>query len=201
MARIDYQQNSLLTWYGRWNYAKDSEYQPRGIPGQGALVATRPDQILGGSTWVIRPNLVNDARFGWSRLDNKYTGPNSYVKDINGEILKIPGFNPSGNPGFWGIPQAEFTGYRGFGDVRDVFLTHNNIFEWKENVNWVQGKHVLKFGMHLSRIHFENIGNQLASGTLVFNGFATANPLQRTTTGEPVADFLLGYRYDDGWRR
>ncbi|MBI3280103.1 MAG: carboxypeptidase regulatory-like domain-containing protein [Acidobacteria bacterium] len=198
MVRLDYQQNNNLSWYGRWNYAEDSEYQPRGIPGQGAVTATRPDQILGGNTWVIRPNMVNDLRFGWSRLDNKLTGPNSGKNDINGKILQIPGFNPSGNPAFWGIPQATFTGYSGFGDVRDVFLTRNNMFEWKENLNWIRGKHVLKLGLHISRIHFENIGNQLPSGTLVFNGFATANPPQRTTTGESVADFLLGYSSETG---
>jgi hypothetical protein len=38
----------------------------------------------------------------------------------------------------------------------------------------------------------------LASGTLVFNGFATANPAQRPTTGESVADFLLGYSSETG---
>ena len=59
-------------------------------------------------------------------------GTHSYTEDINGELLQISGLNLSGDPAFWGLPTFGITGYTGFGDRANIYLTHNNIFEVAE---------------------------------------------------------------------
>lgn len=111
LVRIDYQMRDNISWFGRWSYDKDAQYVPGSFPQQGALVGTRPDQVLVGGTQIIRPTLVNDARFGWTRFNNSNAGFNAFQNDINKNILKIPGLNSTNNPAFWGIPGFSITGY------------------------------------------------------------------------------------------
>ncbi len=192
LARVDMVQSDAVTWYGRFSWAKDREYAPAAFPGLGTWTNTRPDQATGGNTWVIGPALVNSARFGWSRFDNTVVGTHAYTEDINGEILQISGLNLSGDPAFWGLPTFGITGYTGFGDRTNVYLTHNNIFEAADDLSWVRGKHVMKFGFSTKVIHYNQLGNQFALGGFEFDGTASQNPASRTGTGDPMVDFLLG---------
>lgn len=193
LGRVDFNQSPALTWYSRFNYAKDREYQPSSYPDHGTFTSTRPDQVLAGNTWVAGPRIVASTRFGWSRLDNAVAGANSSLTDINGEIFKIPGINLTNDPAFWGLPTFNVTGYTGQGDRTNIYLTHNNIFEITEDVSWVLGKHLMKFGGSFKKIHYNQLGNQFALGGFDFDGTATENPASRTGTGDPMADFLLGY--------
>ena len=193
LGRVDFVQSDAISWYGRFNWAKDREYQPAAFPGLGTWTNSRPDQALVGNTWVVGPSVVNTARFGWTRFDNTIVGTHSYTEDINGDLLHISGLNLSGDPAFWGLPNFGITGYTGFGDRANIYLTHNNVFEVANDLSWVLGKHVMKTGFSTKRIHYNQIGNQFAVGGFDFDGTATQNPASRPGTGDPMADFVLGY--------
>jgi hypothetical protein len=192
LLRMDYVQSDSLSWYGRWNWQKDGEYAPSAFPGQGTQTNTRPDQLLLGNTWVINAGLVNSARFGWSRFNNEVLGANSYANDINGDLLNIAGLNRTNDPAFWGLPTFGVTGYASFGDRTNIYLTHNNIVEFADDLTWLLGKHVLKMGVSVKNIQYDQLGNQFALGGFDFDGTASQNPVGRTGTGDPMADFLLG---------
>jgi len=66
------------------------------------------------------------------------------------------------------------------------------IFEVGEDLSWMRGKHAMKMGFSIKRIHYNQIGNQFALGGFDFDGTATQNPASRVGTGVPMADFLLG---------
>ena len=193
LGRVDFVQSDAISWYGRFNWAKDREYQPAAFPGLGTWTNSRPDQALVGNTWVVGPSIVNTARFGWTRFDNTIVGTHSYTEDINGDLLQISGLNLSGDPAFWGLPTFGITGYSGFGDRANIYLTHNNVFEVANDLSWVLGKHVMKMGFSTKRIDYNQLGNQFAVGGFDFDGTATQNPASRPGTGDPMADFLLGY--------
>ena len=193
MARIDYQMTKSLSWFGRYNFDKDAQYVPGSFPQEGSVISTRPDQVLAGGTQVLRPNLVNEVRFGWTRFVNDLTGPNAYKTDINGTILHIPGLNPSNASAFWGVPQINVAGYGSFGDPYTVYLTHNNIWEGHDTASWTLGKHFLMIGAVYQPIHYHQTGNQAALGSLSMDGSATGNPQVAGSVGNSVADFLLGY--------
>jgi hypothetical protein len=192
LARIDFAQSDQVSWYGRMSWQKDREYTPSAFPDQGTWTNTRPDQVLVGNTWVLGRSLVSNFRFGWSRFDNLVIGVNSFENDVNGEVLHISGLNLSNDPAFWGRPTFGITGYAGFGDRTNIYLTHNNIYEVGDDLNWVVGKHLIKMGFSVKRIHYNQLGNQFALGGFNFDGSATENPAARTDTGDPVADYLLG---------
>lgn len=193
LGRVDFNQSPSLNWYSRFNYAQDREYQPASFPGRGTFTTTRPDQLLVGNTWVASPTIVASTRFGWSRLDNVVGGTSTGENDINGQIFQFPGINLTNDPAFWGLPQFGVRGFTGLGDRTNIYLTHNNIFEVSEDVSWVLGKHVMKVGGAVKKIHYNQVGNQFALGGFEFDGTATENPASRTGTGNPMADFLLGY--------
>lgn len=195
MARIDFRQTDKVNWFGRWNLMKDFEYTPSAFPKQGSSTTTRPDQLVIGSTQLLRPTLVNDVRFGWNRFDNKFVGANSYSNDVNGKILHIAGINLANDPAFWGIPTFGITGFTGFGDNNYPYLTHNNQFEGIESLSWLRGRHVMKFGVTAKPIHYNQLGNQFALGSLSFDGSVTALPSTPATTGAGLGDFLLGLPY------
>lgn len=192
MLRIDYQQSAKYIWYGRWNYDKDYYYLPNNTPNQGTVVETRPDQIMAGGTQIFTPTIVNDVRFGWTRFVNNEQTPYSYSKDVNGTVLHIPGLNPLNAPSFWAVPQFSFTGYSAFGDNATIYLTHDNMWEVHDTLTWTRGKHILKFGVSLEPIHYNEVGQQQV-GSFSFTGAYTGNPaIGSSSVGNSVADFLLG---------
>lgn len=192
LARVDLVQSDRMSWYGRTSWAKDREYTPSAFPDQGTWTNSRPDQVLIGNTWVLGPSMVSSLRLGWSRFDNLVVGVNSFQNDVNGQVLRISGLNLTNDPAFWGRPTFNVTGYTGFGDRTNIYLTHNNIYEVGEDLSWVFGKHVMKMGFSIKRIHYNQLGNQFALGGFDFDGTATENPAARPGTGDPMADFLLG---------
>ncbi len=193
MVRVDYQMTPTLSWFGRWNYDKDSQYTPGSFIHEGSLVATRPDQVAAGGIQIFGSHLINEERFGWSRFVNNLTGYNAFKTDVNTKVLKIPGLNPTNNPAFWGIPSMSIAGYSGFGEPTTVYLTHNNIWEGHDTVSWTHGKHFMTLGGVYEAIHYNQTGNQFALGAFSMDGSATGNPAVAGNKGDPVADFLLGY--------
>jgi hypothetical protein len=192
MLRIDYQQSAKYLFYGRWNYDKDYYYLPNNTPAEGTVVETRPDQIMAGATQIFTPTLVNDVRFGWTRFVNNEITPYSFVSNINGNVLKIPGLNPLNAPSFWAVPGFSFTGYSGFGDNATIYLTHDNMWETHDTLTWTHGKHILKFGAVFEPIHYNEIGQQQI-GSFSFTGEYTGNPaVGSSSIGNSIADFLLG---------
>lgn len=192
MLRIDYQRSAKYFFYGRWNYDKDYYYLPNNTPKEGTVVATRPDQIMGGATQIFTPTLVNDVRFGWTRFVNNEETPYSFVNNINGNVLHIPGLNPLNAPSFWAVPGFSFNGYSGFGDNATIYLTHDNMWETHDTLTWTHGKHIFKFGGVLEPIHYNEVGQQQI-GSFSFNGEYTGNPaIGSSSIGNSVADFLLG---------
>lgn len=192
MLRIDYQQSAKYLFYGRWNYDKDYYYLPNNTPAEGTVVETRPDQIMAGATQIFTPTLVNDVRFGWTRFVNNEVTPYSFVSNINGNVLKIPGLNPLNAPSFWAVPGFSFTGYSGFGDNATIYLTHDNMWETHDTLTWTHGKHIFKFGAVLEPVHYNEIGQQQI-GSFSFTGEYTGNPaIGSSNVGNSIADFLLG---------
>jgi len=64
-----------------------------------------------------------------------------------------------------------------------VVFTNNN-WQFRDSINWVKGKHYLKFGGEMLHLHFRQIF--LGPPTFSFNG---------TRTGSEVADFMIGAFY------
>jgi hypothetical protein len=193
--RMDFVESSKSQWAGRYNWC--SEVQKNGSIGvTGTKVTTGCEQYMGSNTRILSPNLVNDARFGHTRIFNAITTADAFSNNAVG-TLAIPNINP-GAPVQWGIPNASFSGdgFTAIGDGSDdPYQIADNTTQFVDNLSWIKGKHTLKFGAEYERDNFDALGNQFLRGQFTFQPNATQNPAHPAGTGDAFAEFLLGDLY------
>jgi hypothetical protein len=191
--RMDFVESSKSQWSGRYSWG-DENQSTIGLGGVGSKIVTNYEQYLGSNTRTLTPHLVNEARYGYSRIFNSIGTLSAFTTD-QVTPLGIPGLQP-GPPATWGIPAITFTGdgFSGIGDNTDgPYVIQNNTLQFVDNVSWIKGKHSLRFGFEYNRQNFNQVGNQFSRGNFVFQPNATQSPAH--TGGDAFAEFLLGDLY------
>ncbi len=191
--RMDFVESSKSQWTGRYSWG-DENQSSVGLGGVGSKIIANYEQYLGSNTRTITPHLVNEARYGYSRLFNSIGTLSAFnIDEVS--ALGVPGLKP-GLPATWGIPAISFTGdgFSGIGDNTDgPYVIQNNTLQLVDNVSWIMGKHTFRFGVEYNRQNFNQVGNQFSRGNFVFQPNATQSPTH--TGGDAFAEFLLGDLY------
>jgi hypothetical protein len=138
--------------------------------------------------YVIRPNLVNEFRFGYgNRPRGVDFGPNGqpFPGPALVQELGIQGLRPD-PPKVASVPDVGITGYSGAAHSRG-FTQLSRTVQYTNNLTWTKGRHTIKMGLDLRKLRTtDNVsffaGDDL--GEYRFDGTFSRNPL---------ADFLLGY--------
>jgi hypothetical protein len=136
-----------------------------------------------GDTWVVSPSIVNETRVGYN-----------YAYHLNAPI-SLDGRNWVGDIGLknlaggtdpidYGRPGFTFTGFSGNGEGGITQGATENIFSVSNATSWVNGRHNIRFGVQAQYRRFEHLTEVPPRGGFTFNG---------QFSGNPVADFLLGY--------
>lgn len=191
--RMDFLESSTSQWTGRYSWGSESQ-SSTGLGGVGSKILTGYEQYLGSNTRTITPSLVNEARFGYTRLFNSIGTLSAFTTNEVG-ALGISGLQ-AGAPATWGIPAITLNGdgFSGIGDNTDgPYVIQNNTLQAVDKVSWVKGKHTLRFGFEYDRQNFNQVGNQFSRGNFVFQPNATQSPTH--TGGDAFAEFLLGDLY------
>ena len=191
--RMDFVESSKSQWTGRYSWG-DENQSSTGLGGVGSKILTNYEQYLGSNTRTITPHLVNEARFGYTRLFNSIGTLSAFNVDAV-SALSVPGLQP-GAPATWGIPAISLNGdgFSGIGDNTDgPYVITNNSLQVVDNVSWIKGKHTFRFGFEYNRQNFNQVGNQFSRGNFVFQPNATQSPSH--TGGDAFAEFLLGDLY------
>ena len=191
--RMDFVESSKSQWTGRYSWGSESQ-SSTGLGGVGSKILTGYEQYLGSNTRTITPNLVNETRFGYTRLFNSIGTLSAFTTD-EVSALSIPGLQP-GQPATWGIPAISLNGdgFSGIGDSTDgPYVIMNNTLQAVDNLSWIHGKHTFKFGFEYNRQNFNQVGNQFSRGNFVFQPNATQSSTH--TGGDAFAEFLLGDLY------
>jgi Carboxypeptidase regulatory-like domain len=155
--------------------------------------------------WIIRPNLFNHTTLSFdrwvlpavpvsagqhwvSRLG--LIGP---VQDTGG-APRVDFSNNGPNGGNGVSPRIPYTHYGESDTVAEGCIA--NRWQFLDDVTWVKGKHTLKVGFEYRHHQFPFIGNGNTTGHYNFSNAETAgwdsSGNQLTSTGDPVASFLLG---------
>ena len=189
--RIDFIESSKASWFGRYSWGDEQEITPD-LKLNGTNLLNHVWQAMLSNTRVLRPDIVNEFRFGYNDFFNSYGRELAFTRDVVGE-LKIPGLlSPA--PVAWGIPSIGITGFNGFGDDSEgPYVNRNHTFQWIDNLSWIHGNHALRFGGEIRRDRYNQLGNQFARGSFGFQGLATQNPASPPGTGYGFADYMLGY--------
>jgi len=184
-ARFDQNWTSGHSSFARYQWKK-SDYE---IPGARSAL---PPESVGTSTNIrevhfgtlgdvatIRPNIFNEARFGFVVLSSK-----SFA-NVTGQALVdrigVQGLPPRGAPG---IPVLNITGLSSplqtlLGPVNDGHWQFSN------NLTWNRGRHTMKFGGEYVNWF---VNRYLPAVQGLYGSFSFTN----RWTGNPYADFLLG---------
>jgi len=190
-ARMDFVESAKSQWSGRYSWG-DENQASTGISITGSKILTNYEQYLGTNTRTLTPQLVNEARFGYTRLGNSLATYSAGNVDTVA-ALGIPNLQ-SGDPVAWGVPLVTFTGFSSIGDVQDgPFVIDDNNLQAVDNLSWIHGKHTFRFGFEYTRQNFNQIGNQFSRGQFSFQANATQSPAN--TGGYAFAEFLLGDVY------
>jgi hypothetical protein len=136
-----------------------------------------------GETWVISSRLVNEVRFGYN-----------YAYHLNSPI-SLDGRNWVGDIGLrnlaggtdpidYGRPGFTISGFTGNGEGGITQGATENIFSVSNATSWVNGAHNVRFGVQAQYRKFQHLTEVPPRGGFTFIGLFSGNP---------IADFLLGY--------
>jgi len=136
-----------------------------------------------GETWVISSKFVNEIRFGYN-----------YAYHLNSPV-SLDGRNWVGDIGLrnlaggtdpidYGRPAFNITGFTNNGEGGITQGATENIFSFSNATSWVKNSHNIRFGIQAQFRKFQHLTEVPPRGTFAFNGMFSGNP---------VADFLLGY--------
>jgi hypothetical protein len=190
VLRMDFVESSKSQWTGRYSWG-DENQSNQSINVSGSKLLTNYEQYLGSNTRILTPNIVNEARFGYSRFYNAITAIGAFSVNTVA-ALNLPNL-AAGPPVTWGIPNVGFSGdgFSGFGDSTEgPYQNSNNTAQFIDNISWNKGKHSFKFGFEYDRQNFNQLGNQYSRGQYSFSANATQNAAH--AGGDAFAEFLLG---------
>ncbi len=199
--RSDFVESSKSQWAFRYSWGSEAQ-SSNGLGGTGSKILTNYDQYLGTNTRTLTPNLVNEARFGYTSFFNSIGTLSAFTNNAVG-ALGIPGLN-AGGPATWGIPNISLNGdiFSGIGDSTDgPYVITDNTVQAVDNLSWIKGKHTIRFGFEYTRQNFNQVGNQFSRGNFVFQPNATQNYSLNAagklvaSGGDGFAEFLLGDLY------
>ncbi len=184
IARLDYNLTKNNVFFWRGNLMGDTEPGAPQFPGQPASSTTLTNSkgFAFGYTAILRPNLVNNFRWGFTRQG----GTNS-------------GISTEPSVGLQGLDSPV-----SFSRSKDFIIPVNNFVD---DVSWTKGAHSLSFGANLRVIHNSrsSTANSFPDGQIntgwLGPSSAVANsgsPLDPAIAGFPAVDPSFGYNYDSG---
>lgn len=184
--RVDHNFAERHTIFGRWSYKNFDRVSPTSYQASGPRFLSNPTRnMVVSDNFAIRPNLLNEARFGYTKSDLlPRTGlvGEDFVRETG---LKLLSQNlPKGT----GSTYINISGYTRFGESREEPLT-SDAYQIADNLTWIKGRHTFKGGVDFKRFNW--------TSPLIFTGaddFGVFNFDNNLTggTGNAVANFLLG---------
>jgi hypothetical protein len=189
-ARIDHVFSTKHNMFGRFSLKDWDLVTPTAHQVSGPRMEARPNRnLVVSDNYVFRPNLINEARFGFTIADIL---PRTALRGrdfIAATGLKLISQNP---PDITGTTYVDISGYTRFGEAKEEPLNTEN-YEFADNLTWSRGRHTFKGGINFKRFHWTSPLN--FTGADDYGVFRFNNNLQRGT-GHPVANFLLGLPTD-----
>lgn len=206
-VRVDYNLTSASRLFGRYSRQdtytlRPTIFDPVAISGLPYPVGLGDDNPAGDSDLVthhavlalthsVSPTLYLDARLGFSRFaaDFRQAGavPGARLGEALGVRLSNQGPQSDGLPVF-GI--SEFTGI-GHSRTLPTIRIENN-FNPTVGLTKIAGAHTLKFGYNGIRRQVTDFQTSQGNGRFNFNRNFTIDPNRASSTGDPMASFLLG---------
>jgi hypothetical protein len=200
LARMDLHPTQNDSLFARYIYSNRHRFVPGAFGGviDGTGTSAFGDQkiktngLVMGWTRIFSPTVVNEFRFSWmGAKSDAVQEPYGQQPPEAASISGVP-TDPTIAGGIPGITIDGYFGGSGLGRIGSPdFLPkfqHTNQFEFLNTVSWLRGAHAFKFGVDvIAPMKNEYLDVPATRGALRF---------RNRFTGNPMADYLLGYVSD-----
>ncbi len=195
--RIDHSLSSKSSLVGRYSFSDRDLYEPFSgptfarVPGFGTNIPRRAQNFLLGEDHFLSSDLINQARFAFSRIA---TG--SFHENMGDSLNRragLPELSP--NPRDFGLSLITVSGFSPLGDeYNNPQHGVTNVFQIMDAVTYARGKHLVKFGIDFRALQQNAYRDVQSRGFLTFSDFGQVS-------GNGLADLLLGFiTYSGGAR-
>jgi Carboxypeptidase regulatory-like domain len=196
-VRLDHALSQRSTLAFRYSFGDRNLFEPFTgatfslIPGYGATIPRRSQNVFLGETHTFTPTFINDVRLAFNRvalgviqegagtsINNRVGLPelSTNARDFGLSLINVTGFSPLGHEG--NNPQNSVT----------------NTYQILDTVTYARGSHLLKFGLDLRFVQQNAFRDVQSRGFLTFSNSAGL-------TGSALADLLLGSPFITGGAR
>ncbi len=197
LARVDLKSGPNDSIFARYIYSNRSRFIPGAFGGvvDGTGTSAFGDQTIKsnglvlGWTRIFSSSIVNEFRFSWSQAkSDAVQEPFGVLAPEPAQVAGVPD-DPIVAGGITGITIDGFFGGPGLGRIGSPdFLPkfqRTNQFEFLNTLTWLRGNHAFKVGVNvLAPMKNEYMDIPATRGALRF---------RNRFTGNPMADYLLGY--------
>jgi len=209
-TKVNWNVNSKLTTFARYSYLRFSTENDQtfgaslgGAPlppvgGQAGLATGHSTSFTAAATYVLRPTLVIDAYYGFTRAQADSRQP-GLDRNVGLDVLGLPGTN--GTRWFeGGWPQFTIASFASIGAPNNIQpnLLNDPQYQIVANAAWTHGSHSIRFGtdiykQDLNQLQAEFFGAFFgAQGGFGFAAGQTSAAGARTSEYNSFASFLLG---------
>jgi hypothetical protein len=193
-VRVDWIINPKNTLFGRQTWQSAPLIPASLVPFGGQQSPSSGANEVAQLTTMVSPTIVNVFRayHSYAQLFGQQVPVDSNVAaDIGITGVSTERVN-------WGVPNVGWTGYSGIGSNGLTQGNRINSYELADSLSVVRGSHSFKFGTEVrqSRVFLDSDNGPRGSFTFTASWTAAVNPTTGnpvTGTGQPIADFLLGY--------
>jgi Carboxypeptidase regulatory-like domain len=198
--RIDQYIGTKNLLFGRWTWKNLPQQSLTGSGFGGPATAqllppttnneTDKNLIISDS-YTITPHIVNEFRFGWSRLDLNSTFPYQGAQVDN--YLGLTGLDLSRAGTSGAFPGFDFSSGTGFTNIGHDTIgpVNSKVTQYNDNLAWIKGKHSIKMGAEFHQVEYARVDDFGASDE--FGSFSFLGGF----SGNAFADFLLGLPTQD----
>ena len=200
LGRVDWRPNGKDSIFGRYIYSSRTREIPGAFGGvvDGTGTSAFGNQTIdtnafvGGWTRILSSAMVNEFRISWSQATSDAVHQAFGLVPPAGAIIPGSITDPTVAGGLPGITIDGYFGGSGLGRIGSPdFLPkfqHTNQLEFINTLSWLKGNHGFKFGADIiAPMANEYLDVPATRGALRF---------RNSFTGNPMADYLLGYVSD-----
>ena len=147
-------------------------------------------------THLLSPALVNDFRFGYVRINNSLKN----IPPVTADDLGIQRPTNDVTQSIYKFTLASSGFQIGPTPPADQFQTQNN-YNFVDNMSWVHGAHVLRFGGEYTRVSLDKLFPQVFNGQVFFTNTPDGNTdFQNFLIGSPQFSFGGGGVFNHQYR-
>lgn len=188
--RVDRALSERSRLFARYTINDDRSLLAGSFPALPTQENTRAQQIALGYT-AAGASWVSESHLAFTRLRVLDLPTNAFGTNVLGN-LGIQGL--ATDPFTYGLPALTVSDYETVQDSQNLPQTQrDNTWYFSSGFSRTAGRHTWKVGFDTTHFTMAYLQSLFVRGNFIFDGSYTNDPLNPNTTGDAMADFLLGF--------